>query len=87
MLPTISRLLAGSSNSSRYWEAKLAPGHVPSEGKMENFVRTKYEHKRWVMDGGIPDPSTLDDEDDDNVVRLLLLPHSSLRRILTPRSP
>lgn len=37
--------------------------------KMENFVRTKYEIKRWVMDGPMPDPATLDDdEDDDNVV-------------------
>ncbi len=36
--------------------------------KMENFIRTKYESKRWVMDGGIPDPSTLDAEGDDDVV-------------------
>jgi hypothetical protein len=37
--------------------------------KIENFIRTKYESKRWVMEGGIPDPSTLEDSDDDNVVR------------------
>lgn len=35
--------------------------------KIENFIRTKYESKRWVMDGGIPDPSTLDVSDDDVV--------------------
>ena len=35
--------------------------------KIENFIRTKYESKRWVMDGEIPDPSTLDDGDDDVV--------------------
>jgi stromal membrane-associated protein len=35
--------------------------------KIENFIRTKYEAKRWVMDGGMPDPSTLDDGDDDVV--------------------
>lgn len=35
--------------------------------KIENFIRTKYETKRWVMDGGMPDPSTLDDGDDDVV--------------------
>jgi hypothetical protein len=35
--------------------------------KIENFIRTKYDTKRWVMDGGIPDPSTLDDGDDDVV--------------------
>lgn len=36
--------------------------------KMENFIRTKYESKRWVMDGPMPDPSTLDTEADDDVV-------------------
>jgi hypothetical protein len=35
--------------------------------KIENFIRTKYESKRWVMDGEMPDPSTLDDGDDDVV--------------------
>jgi stromal membrane-associated protein len=59
----------------RYWEAKLAPAHMPAEAKIENFIRTKYESKRWAMDGAIPDPSTLDVEGDDDVVghaRLLL---------------
>lgn len=36
--------------------------------KIENFIRTKYESKRWVMDGPMPDPSTLDVEGDDDVV-------------------
>ena len=36
--------------------------------KIENFIRTKYESKRWVMDGPMPDPSTLDDEADDDIV-------------------
>lgn len=35
--------------------------------KIENFIRTKYESKRWIMDGSMPDPSTLDDGDDDVV--------------------
>ncbi len=35
---------------------------------MENFIRTKYESKRWVMDGPMPDPSTLDPDCDDDVV-------------------
>ncbi|KAI9708630.1 MAG: hypothetical protein M1820_003848 [Bogoriella megaspora] len=68
----------------RYWEAKLAPGHVPAEAyeffslhyyiqnspvdsKIENFIRTKYDSKRWVMDGGMPDPSTLDVDGDDDI--------------------
>lgn len=41
--------------------------------KIENFIRTKYESKRWVMDGAMPDPATLDTEGDDDVVMLLLL--------------
>ncbi|KAE8149831.1 stromal membrane-associated protein [Aspergillus avenaceus] len=55
----------GNSRANKYWEAKLAPGHIPSDGKIENFIRTKYESKRWIMDGPMPDPSTLDDGDDD----------------------
>jgi stromal membrane-associated protein len=54
----------GNTRANKYWEAKLAPGHVPSESKIENFIRTKYETKRWVMDGPMPDPSTLDADDD-----------------------
>lgn len=54
----------GNSRANKYWEAKLQPGHVPSESKIENFIRTKYESKRWVMDGPMPDPSTLGDDDD-----------------------
>lgn len=56
------------TDGHRYWEAKLAPGHMPSEAKIENFIRTKYESKRWVMDGPMPDPSTLEVEGDDDVV-------------------
>lgn len=57
----------GNARANKYWEAKLAPGHVPSEAKIENFIRTKYESKRWTMDGPIPDPSTLETDDDDLV--------------------
>lgn len=57
----------GNARANKYWESKLAPGHAPSEAKIENFIRTKYELKRWVMDGGIPDPATLDAEADDDI--------------------
>ncbi|KAJ9640421.1 ARF GAP with effector function(s) [Coniosporium apollinis] len=62
-----SMLRWGNARANKYWEAKLAPGHVPSEAKIENFIRTKYESKRWVMDGGMPDPATLDADADDDV--------------------
>ncbi|KAH0565491.1 hypothetical protein GP486_001116 [Trichoglossum hirsutum] len=71
----------------RYWEAKLAPGHVPSEGKIENFIRTKYESKRWVMDGGIPDPATLDDEGDDDIPLNLVQEKQKLERSSSTRTP
>ena len=57
----------GNARANRYWEHKLAEGHVPNEAKIENFIRTKYEGKRWVMEGPMPDPATLDGgvEDED----------------------
>ena len=58
----------GNARANKYWEHKLAEGHVPNESKIENFIRTKYDSKRWVMDGPMPDPSTLDSgEADDDV--------------------
>jgi len=57
----------GNTRANKYWEAKLATGHVPAEAKIENFIRTKYDSKRWAMDGPMPDPSTLDAGDDDAV--------------------
>ncbi len=47
-------------------------GNVHTErglSKIENFIRTKYESKRWTMEGPMPDPATLDDDGDDDVVR------------------
>ncbi|GAB1742925.1 hypothetical protein NU219Hw_g8627t1 [Hortaea werneckii] len=57
----------GNKRANRYWESKLAEGHVPNESKIENFIRTKYDSRRWVMDGPMPDPSTLDAGEDDDV--------------------
>src|SRR5579859_5559334 len=48
--------------NDRYWEASLPPSHIPSDSKMENFIRTKYSSKRWVLSPTPPsDPSVLDD--------------------------
>ncbi|KAF4122822.1 stromal membrane-associated protein [Geosmithia morbida] len=57
----------GNARANKFWEAKLSPGHVPSDSKIENFIRTKYELKRWAMDGPIPDPATLDAGADDDI--------------------
>ncbi|KAI2628887.1 ArfGap-domain-containing protein [Hypoxylon sp. NC1633] len=70
----------GNARANKYWESKLATGHVPSEGKIENFIRTKYELKRWVMDGPIPDPATLDVEGDDDVPLSIVKEKQSIDR-------
>ncbi|TQS37240.1 hypothetical protein Golomagni_02294 [Golovinomyces magnicellulatus] len=70
----------GNSRANKYWEAKLAVGHVPSESKIENFIRTKYESKRWVLDGPIPDPSTLEADGDDDVPLSLVKKKQSIER-------
>jgi stromal membrane-associated protein len=75
----------GNARANKYWEAKLAPGHVPSEAKIENFIRTKYESKRWTMEGPIPDPSTLDAEGDDDVPLSLVKEKHSIERSASQR--
>ncbi|KIM39153.1 hypothetical protein M413DRAFT_447485 [Hebeloma cylindrosporum] len=51
----------GNHYANLYWEAHLKPGHVPPEHKMESFIRSKYESRRWALDGPPPtDPSILD---------------------------
>ncbi|ODM17482.1 hypothetical protein SI65_07157 [Aspergillus cristatus] len=76
----------GNARANKYWEAKLAPGHVPSEAKIENFIRTKYDSKRWVMDGGMPDPSTLEAGDDD-VPLAVVQEKAKLERSASQRPP
>ena len=70
----------GNARANKYWEAKLSPGHVPSEAKIENFIRTKYELKRWVMDGPMPDPASLDVEADDDIPLSLVKEKKSVER-------
>ncbi|KAG6373217.1 hypothetical protein JVT61DRAFT_6842 [Boletus reticuloceps] len=51
----------GNCRANMYWEAHLKAGHVPLDHKMESFIRSKYESRRWAMDGPPPsDPSVLD---------------------------
>ncbi|KAJ7479968.1 hypothetical protein B0H11DRAFT_2025997 [Mycena galericulata] len=53
----------GNRLANLYWEAHLKPGHIPPEHKMESFIRSKYESRRWALDGPPPpDPSVLDSE-------------------------
>ncbi|KAI5478375.1 hypothetical protein MNV49_005226 [Pseudohyphozyma bogoriensis] len=52
----------GNARANAYWEAHLKPGHMPPEHKMESFIRSKYETKRWAMEGPMPEPETLDEQ-------------------------
>lgn len=55
----------GNKKANKYWEAKLDDGHVPSEGKIDNFVKTKYVSKRWTDLDERPDPEDYSDDDVD----------------------
>lgn len=51
----------GNRRANLYWEAHLKQGHVPPDHKVESFIRSKYELRRWAKDGPLPsDPATLD---------------------------
>ena len=76
----------GNSRANKYWESKLSPGHVPSEAKIENFIRTKYESRRWVMEGPMPDPATLDTEGDDEVPLNVVQEKAKLDRVSSQRN-
>ncbi|EKM60551.1 uncharacterized protein PHACADRAFT_246561 [Phanerochaete carnosa HHB-10118-sp] len=52
----------GNKRANIYWEAHLKAGHIPPDHKMDSFIRSKYESRRWAMDGPPPsDPSVLED--------------------------
>ncbi|GHJ89294.1 hypothetical protein NliqN6_5696 [Naganishia liquefaciens] len=52
----------GNRRANIYWEAHLKAGHIPPDHKIESFIRSKYESRRWAMRSPVPeDPSVLDD--------------------------
>lgn len=57
---TKSMVLWGNAKANAYWEAKLPDGYVPNESKIENFIRTKYDLKKWSASPTVPDPRTID---------------------------
>ncbi|KAK9473359.1 uncharacterized protein V1510DRAFT_376418, partial [Dipodascopsis tothii] len=56
----------GNVKANKYWEDGLAVGHQPADSKMENFIRTKYEMKRWAKPGPVPDPDSISDSEPDS---------------------
>ncbi|KAI9847490.1 MAG: hypothetical protein M1837_002391 [Sclerophora amabilis] len=78
-----------NDDANGYWEHKLRPEdgskHVPADSKIENFIRTKYESKRWVMDGGMPDPATARSKRDDDVPLNVVQQKAKLERASSAR--
>ena len=58
----------GNANVNQYWEDKLPSGYIPDQLKIENFIRTKYDLRKWTMSKNLPDPLSL------NKKKLPLLP-------------
>jgi len=51
----------GNARANLYWVAHLKPGHIPPEHKLDSFIRSKYESRRWALEGPPPDdPSALE---------------------------
>ncbi|KAI3675420.1 hypothetical protein L1987_85010 [Smallanthus sonchifolius] len=51
----------GNEKSNSYWEAELPPNY--DRVGIENFIRAKYEEKRWVAKDGRPiSPPTVQEE-------------------------
>lgn len=50
----------GNNKANVFWEAKLPGGsHTPDGSKIENFIRTKYDMKKWAASTTVPDPSSI----------------------------
>ncbi|CCG83130.1 Putative uncharacterized protein [Taphrina deformans PYCC 5710] len=64
---TQSMVKWGNQKANKYWESKLEQSHIPSEGKIDNFVKTKYVSRRWVAAADRPDPEDISDEEDVSV--------------------
>lgn len=49
----------GNEKSNLFWEAKLPDDYIPNELKIENFIRTKYDLKKWAGSTVVPNPSSI----------------------------
>ncbi|KAI0757549.1 putative GTPase activating protein for Arf-domain-containing protein [Daedaleopsis nitida] len=51
----------GNRRANAYWERHLRVGHIPPDHKMESYIRSKYESRRWALAEPVPeDPAVLD---------------------------
>ncbi|KAI5948738.1 AGE2 [Candida theae] len=49
----------GNAKCNGFWEAKLPEGYVPDQSKIENFIRTKYDLKKWSLSSTVPNPASI----------------------------
>lgn len=49
----------GNAKCNAFWEAKLPDNYVPDALKIENFIRTKYDLKKWAAAAHVPDPMAM----------------------------
>lgn len=49
----------GNAKCNSYWEAKLPDNYIPDQLKIENFIRTKYDMKKWVASATVPNPLSI----------------------------
>ncbi|WLF79576.1 ARF GAP with effector function(s) [Lodderomyces elongisporus] len=49
----------GNEKCNGYWESKLPEAYIPDGSKIENFIRTKYDLKKWCSSPTVPNPSTI----------------------------
>lgn len=49
----------GNEKANAYWEHNLPQNQIPDASKIQNFIRTKYELKKWVATKYLPDPKTI----------------------------
>lgn len=54
-----SMIAWGNDKANQFWESGLPNGYIPDESKIENFIRTKYDLKKWCQFKQVPDPSQL----------------------------
>ncbi|KAI5965332.1 AGE2 [Candida pseudojiufengensis] len=49
----------GNEKSNEHWESKLPDDYTPDQSKIENFIRTKYDLKKWCSSHTIPNPNDI----------------------------
>ncbi|EOR03761.1 hypothetical protein J056_002930 [Wallemia ichthyophaga EXF-994] len=51
----------GNRLANMYWQAHLKPGHVVPDHRIESFIRSKYDGRKWARNGPLPsDPRMLE---------------------------